>query len=95
MEGYVQGALRKKLHIAPFEELVDGTHDRDFTKVTNTPVWSRFFIKKVYQGVFKYLLLKCTTTRDVFKRTCLIDAFIQHLANFCLGFLRLFLGGGE
>ena len=48
------------------------------------PFGADFSLEKYIKGFFKYLLLKCTTTRDVFKRTCLIDAFI-----------RLFLGGGE
>ena len=55
------------------------------------PFRADFSLKKVHQGVFKYLLLKCTTKRDVLKRTCLIGAFIQHLAFFWLEFLRPFL----
>ena len=48
----------------------------------------------VYKGFFKYLLLNCTVNRDVCKRTCLIDAFIQHLIHFWLDLLRLFLDAG-
>ena len=53
-----------------------------------------FSFKNVHEGVFKYLLLKCTMNRDVFKRAFMIGAFIQHLAQFWLRFLGLFLGGG-
>ena len=78
--------------VTVLKELVDGTFERDFTKATNSSVWSWFFIKKVHQDVLKYFLLKCTTNRDVFKRTRLTGTFIQHLTHFWLGFLRLFLG---
>ena len=33
--------------------------------------------------------------KDVFKRTCLIRAYIQHLTHFWLDILRLFLDVGE
>ena len=58
------------------------------------PFVERFEIIKVHEGVFEYVLLKCTMNKDVCKMTCLIGAFIQHLDHFWLGFLGLILGGG-
>ena len=53
-----------------------------------------FSLKNVREGFFKYFLLKCTMNRDVFKRTFMIGAFIQHLTHFWFRFLGLFLGRG-
>ena len=46
------------------DEIVDETVQRDYTKATNASVH-----KKVYESVFKYVLLNCTLNRDVCKRT--------------------------
>ena len=50
--------------VAILKELVDRTVERDYTKATNASVH-----KKVYESVFKYVLLNCTLNRDVCKRT--------------------------
>ena len=76
--------------VAVLKELVDGTLERDFTKASDVSVWGWFFIKKVHEGVFEDLQLKCTINRDVCKRTCLIGAFIRDLNHFWLGLLGLF-----
>ena len=51
--------------VAILKELVDRTVERDFTQKPQM----RSFIKKVYESVFKYVLLNCTLNRDVCKRT--------------------------
>ena len=48
---------------------------------------------KIYESVFKHILLNCNMSRDVCKRTWVTGAFIQHLSHFWLGFLGLFLDG--
>ena len=53
----------------------------------------RLFIIKIYENVFKYVLLNSTMSRDICKRTNLKGAFIQHLNHFWLGSLGLFLDG--
>ena len=57
------------------------------------PSGAGFSLKKVHQGIFRYLLLKCTTTGDVFKRTCLIDAFI--LSPFLVGIFKAIFRWGR
>ena len=52
------------------------------------------FLKKIHEGVFEHLVLKCTINRDVYKRTYLTGVFIQHLTQFWLGFLGIFFRWG-
>ena len=51
------------------------------------------FYKKVHKRILKHIVLSCSINKDDSKRTCLIDAFIQRLTHFWLGFLGSFLGG--
>ena len=78
----------KSLYLS--KKLIDGTLEREFRKASNVSTWGSFYIKEVYEDVFKHLVLNYTINRGVCKRTCLTGNFIRHLTHSCLDFLGLF-----